>query len=1593
MAKLEDGTFVILGEEFIGSRIPAHGNQSRPTMEIVGFQTEVKGSDGKNQNNSIQVPAEVNKVLGSDHDGDSIFMNFKFDNPKSNKEIKTNEYVEKTIRFYEKEGKFEEITADLEINAEIEARKEAVAKRFPSTENRAMQNTPMGAAEFFEENVTGSMMVGNVAALNNALSYLSRYGVGLGFSISIDKNTKGQFNNDYEGDFKENSPSFQRAKVLQIVLDNAKNQQATALGLNPATIVAGTILPGLGFSASKIDLILNSKAAKLYSKHAGKKALRDRNFSYVSAAESALTELVGEAQAKSLVENINKNPESPTSINTDLLGDANIKNMQNEIAVIELLHKLESVGQDVYTLNNLLGQHKTVPTNAQEAVEMQEEFNDLLTGNSSIKGETALKALSSNPVVMSFNKRLQTTVDIYSKNQITGTSHALKTFEMIKQMVGGNTLFKTFNGQQSQVVNDYVFDFVFSFADKISNAVGKYATDKKGNITSTSLMERLDRMQRESLASESPNLFMEAITIRERDGFGNEESTFYLGLNREFINEYTRPFEIEAIKADFSKLPIETQEMLIAADFTLNGGGLTNSSVSLLFDNNTLIGISKSIDSKHQEVLKEIPGSISKAEMFVGSIVKKNPDIVSTIQRTYPNKKTGKKTNLYNDSVSGAFGAQELKLIKPKADIQNINMRANKAHYVKMQDGNNFAIYRWVPAPDSKFDAKKWEQTSKKHGKYVLVSQTKKGAPKNVSNIKKAENQAKNREAMTSLIRSDKSASGKLLKKRMNNSKSSMDQGYSLEYEMFNFNEYTSDKGYTVQEVNRNESLKESLEKLYRQYQANFNLAQEFDQNIVQTGKLSNISEERLTDYALLFQKLDPSAISGVHQATVIELAKRAGETQKASRNGIEWTDKGDISWLHSWFGSNNISGNRPEIQKLVREMEKEYDNFMEENIKFQKELERLTKNLVRDRIAENSNLSGKIINFARWFSGGLSEKQNSIIYGNMYDKKISYINGKEVPELKLKSNSDFLKTKPSQAEVEFYNFFKNTTNKYGKITKSALGEKYKEGYIPHMKTGLVGSMKQRGLFGLYDYMLQGTGDIDAVRVKGTNPVTGKTIILPYHEWRYLYYSQKGIKNQSKSKQFKSVASLDVIRKRAEKLAKTGKHEDGKDISRTEQEIHGMMGTNLMSRFTKSRGVSAAMFGSQDLGRALSQYVNTTLFTYGNENFKGFKSMTPLLDGVIAYNKTKGNKNSVTYLENVWKRGFYSFRDSQTGLGRLADTAIHKLVKMTRLRFLSLSSTGGIGNLMVGKYNEFRSKGGKKFVIGENRYWGQRKKSWALIKNQLNPESFAYDLIQGNDTSGLNSILMAPYIGSEHYIQGSGFVSQFTEEEWSRIGDDGSVPADLKNKVDLYVDNVVRQQGYGYSKVDQLGIATYSWGKAIMQFKKWIPTAISERFQKETIDRFGQMRSGSNATAFAFGAEFARDVISGEQKMSDFRKKFKQLPEHKQEAVRTFFRGMQVVAALTAISMLFGDSDDEELIGLSKFADDTVDDIMFLTDPRRLKFMAEPASWSLVESGATMTVGLATLNKSRFKGGLTGISWTASQVLDTGETAVETLEN
>ena len=65
--------------------------------------------------------------------------------------------------------------------------------------------------------------------------------------------------------------------------------------------------------------MLNSEGAKLYTKYAGKKDLRNKSSMYRSPAEAAIFELTGDrAQAEKIMEQIRSNPDAPINVNTDL---------------------------------------------------------------------------------------------------------------------------------------------------------------------------------------------------------------------------------------------------------------------------------------------------------------------------------------------------------------------------------------------------------------------------------------------------------------------------------------------------------------------------------------------------------------------------------------------------------------------------------------------------------------------------------------------------------------------------------------------------------------------------------------------------------------------------------------------------------------------------------------------------------------------------------------------------------------------------------------------------------------------------------------------------------------------------------------------------------------------------------------------------------------------------------------------------------------------------------------------------------------------------------------------------------------------------
>ena len=177
---------------------------------------------------------------------------------------------------------------------------------------------------------------------------------------------------------------------------------------------------------------------------------------------------------------------------------------------------------------------------------------------------------------------------------------------------------------------------------------------------------------------------------------------------------------------------------------------------------------------------------------------------------------------------------------------------------------------------------------------------------------------------------------------------------------------------------------------------------------------------------------------------------------------------------------------------------------------------------------------------------------------------------------------------------------------------------------------------------------------------------------------------------------------------------------------------------------------------------------------------------------------------------------------------------------------------------------------------------------------------------------------------------------KFTEEELNQFvfDKDGilvSSPYTEQELVKKY-DQIKREQGRGFSPVDQRLMGMYSWGRAMLQFSRWLPTLINERLGKKVINRFGEMEVGSYTAA----AEYGRDLLMGRKSFSDYNN----LPEYRKEAIRKWYRGSTMVVAIGLLSMLAGGSGDGEDKGtFNRLYDDT----MILTDYDRLKWTMTPA--------------------------------------------------
>ena len=364
----------------------------------------------------------------------------------------------------------------------------------------------------------------------------------------------------------------------------------------------------------------------------------------------------------------------------------------------------------------------------------------------------------------------------------------------------------------------------------------------------------------------------------------------------------------------------------------------------------------------------------------------------------------------------------------------------------------------------------------------------------------------------------------------------------------------------------------------------------------------------------------------------------------------------------------------------------------------------------------------------------------------------------------------------------------------------------------------------------------------------------------------------------------------------------------------------------------------------------------------------GFQYTSPLIDAVIDYNKKQGNKNAVEYLQKVWKDNFILNKKPVGILGAGVDKVVDGFVKLTSLIHLGINPFVATGNILAGKYQELRKRGGSQFVLGESRYWRNPDKTKQILSKYRVIE-YSIDELVGS-TNAVDKAAFWFMEISEKWIQGAAFLGELTQEEF----DSGIISDTRVNEINS---RIATTHGEGYTKIDQRLLQMYSLGVAATQFKRWFITYVFDRFQEEDVNRFGQHTIGSyRAGGRAAYKVYQMFINNGKFTKEELKKAYDSLSDAEQQEVAVLLRGAGISMITMLLASMFLQDDDEDSQMIGKFLYNAHGDMMVVTDlDRHLDYTLTPASWSTQQNTVRFIKDVVSGEKAKRR----------SRYLDTGD--------
>jgi len=533
-----------------------------------------------------------------------------------------------------------------------------------------------------------------------------------------------------------------------------------------------------------------------------------------------------------------------------------------------------------------------------------------------------------------------------------------------------------------------------------------------------------------------------------------------------------------------------------------------------------------------------------------------------------------------------------------------------------------------------------------------------------------------------------------------------------------------------------------------------------------------------------------------------------------------------------------------------------------------------------------------------------------------------------------------------SQAKINYLKFHREVVNSYRNEMAANDFENVKMGAI-RVDKNFREAYKSEGLIPAFSYYLGGGA---------TN--LGRVRIL--HNGKIMSYSEieKEIIANVDKKNIKSIAKalfdLLVANIKARYQLKKGQNIDEKDNPlelKGDAEYSLNEKGQLVSKFDKPRSPDRGY--SKDFYKAMNQFIDESA------HVKHISKIMPLVEAVEYLNKhgymEEGyipKKNVSKWMED-WK-ALHIFKEPHVN-DPIIDAAVKSLRKLVASTTMWFNIPANAINVFMGNYNNWRAENAETLVRGNARLFGgkgSRKEvgvvndyALAIIKkyNLVNQDFDSHPVIKANSIFS-KLATWGTQVG-EYQIQGSLGLGLLSKEEYDsfeftkdKYGNDvltvkdGVDEAKLKAKMTQVKNRVTDIQGK-YPDEDRRNIMRGEFGKALFQFKVWMPDWFKERFSARYINAYGQEKEGSYTKLLRVGLKEMKDDL----KKGDIKKA---LTNH---AFVTNLKGIATIGALLALKHSDDDDDDKKKGGLNW--DSVLSQVLFIFDLEQDKYMvSNPAA-------------------------------------------------